>query len=143
MVVSMTLLKTRVLQALKRCHQNLAVLRESKHLPTETFDQIEDSLLKRVLEARWDSMSAIERLTIIDTLSAQVDQLYKAVDSRNSHFWPGLLSPAGKLDSYPEYYSQGGEEAMELALRGSLYSWTETPGAIDFIGGKRVIRVSA
>jgi hypothetical protein len=134
--VSVTLLKLRLLLAIKKCLQNTAVLRESGLLPKELFDQIEDSLLKSVLGANWDDRYSARCSQFVDTISSQVDKLYEAVERANSHFWPALLNPGRNLGEYPDSYSHGSVEEMQLVLKYSIDSWRESPGALELIAAK-------
>jgi hypothetical protein len=136
-IVSVTLLKLRLYLAIKDCLQKTAVLRESGSLPTELFDHIQDSLLKSVLGGKWDDSYSTQYSQLVDILSSQVDRLFEAVDGANRHFWPALLNPGRNLEARPETYSSGSVEEMQLALKYSINSWRESPGALQLIAGKR------
>ncbi len=135
--VSVTLLKIRLLLALQKCLQNMAVLRESGSLPKELFDHIQDSLLKSVLGANWDNPYSTKSSQLVDMLSLQLDKLYKAADQANKHFWPALLDPGRNLEELPESYSRGSVQEMQLVLKYSIDSWKESPGALELIAAKR------
>lgn len=135
--VSVTLLKLRLLLAIKECLQNTAVLRESGSLPTELFDHIQDSLLRSVLGEKWDDTYSAQCSQLADTLSLQVDRLCEAVERANRHFWPALLKPGRNLEARPESYSQGSVEEMQLVLKYSIDSWRENPRALELIAARR------
>jgi hypothetical protein len=134
--VSITLLKLRLLLEIKKCLQNMAVLRESGLLPTELFDHIQDSLLRSVLGTKWDDTYSAQCSQLVDILSFQVDKLYEAVERANIHFWPALLNPGRNVEECPESYSHGSVEEMQLVLKYSIDSWRESPGALELIAAK-------
>jgi hypothetical protein len=134
--VSVTLLKVRLILAIKKCLQDTAVLRESGALPAELFDHIQNSLLRSLLGGKWDHTSSAQCSHLVDTLSSQVDELYKAVKKANRHFWPALLNPDRHLKARPDAFSHGSKEEMQLVLKYSIDSWRESPGALEMIAAK-------
>lgn len=136
-VVSVTLLKIRLFLAIKECLQNTGVLRKSGSLPTEIIDHIQDELLRSVLGGKWDDKYSTQCSQLVDTLSSQVDRLYKAVKRANRHFWPALLNPEKYLEAEMEAYSYGSVEEMQLVLKNSIDSWRESPKALELIAAKR------
>jgi hypothetical protein len=132
-IVSVTLLKLRLFLAIQMCIKNTAVLRESRSLPTELFDQIEISLIRSVLGENWNNRSSAQWSELLDILSVQLDRLYRAVTRANKHFWPALVNPGVHLKARPELYSNGSVQEMQMVLGYSIDSWRESPGALEAI----------
>ena len=135
--VAAALLKTRLLLGVKEALQSSATLRESESLPSEIFNQIQDSLLSSTLQGKWDEIDFTQRSQLIDTLSSQVDKLYATAQKTNQHFWPALLNPGSHLTARPDAYSRGSMAEMQLVLQHSIDAWKESPGALEVIQGKR------
>jgi len=81
-------------------------------------------------------MSASDCVAYIEELTSQVEELYKAVNKSNKHFWKALLDPSRHLMARPEMYSSGSVEEMQLVLQYTIESWNGTPGALEVIRAK-------
>lgn len=139
--IAVTLLKLRLFLAIRKCLQNTAVLRESRLLPEELFDHIQDCLLRSVLGANWDDTYSTQWPQLVDSLSLQADKLYKAVEQANKHFWPTLLDPDRNLGELPTSYSLGSAEEIQLVLKYSIDSWRETPEALELIKARADLKL--
>ena len=131
--VAATLLKIRLLLGVKKALQSTATLSERESLPPEVLNKIQDDLLSGTLGKRWDDMTFAQRSKLVDTLSSQIDKLYKSVNKGNKHFWSGLLKPEPHLKSRPDMYEHGGADQMVLILQYNIEAWRESPGAIEYI----------
>ncbi|KAJ5733351.1 hypothetical protein N7493_002137 [Penicillium malachiteum] len=126
--VSLTLLKIKLLLDLMKIRDSTSTVG-----PKNTIPQSPLVCENRMIMGGEDQ----DRLTYIERLKGQIDQLYEKTDSANSYFWPHLLNPGHHLNDKSSAYSMGSMEEMTLALQWTYAAWTETPGAIDFIKAKR------
>ncbi|KAJ6015059.1 hypothetical protein N7540_009650 [Penicillium herquei] len=139
--VSLTLLKIKLLLDLMKIRHSTSTV--GPKVPREILNLIQTSIPQSPLVRENSSIMGGEdqdRLTCIERLKGQIDQLYEKIDSANAYFWPHLVNPGHHLGDRPEAYSMGSVEEMTLALQWTYAAWTETPGAIDFIKAKRVVR---
>lgn len=128
--VSLTLLKIRLLfdcQALK----NAALVGEK--VPQEVLDNICSQMVGNIVSQRPDIVEGKNLDPLIEDLQSQVSDVYDAVQNANKYFWPALVQPGANLTAPLAAYSRGSEEEMQLILQYLYNSWTETPGAIDYI----------
>lgn len=105
-VVPMTLLKIKLLLAVKTGSKEWEILRSSP-----IFNQMEDRVVQ-------DETGVCEKdpVQIINILKSHVNMLYQAVDNSSSQLWPALINPGRHLQARPAFYSHGSEEEMQFAL---------------------------
>ena len=128
--ISVTLLKIRILFDL-RALKNAIIIGE--RVPQEILDNICNQMVGNIVARRQDIVERKNLDLLIEDLQTQVSNLYLAVEDGNKFFWSALLRPGANLTARPASYSRGNEAEMQLVLHYSYSSWTETPGAIDYI----------
>ncbi|KAJ5621183.1 hypothetical protein N7528_005966 [Penicillium herquei] len=136
--VSLTLLKIKLLLDLMKIRDSTSTV--GPKVPREILNLIQNAIPQSPLVRENRMIMGREeqdRLTYIERLKGQIDQLYEKTDNANPYFWPHLLNPGHHLNDKPASYSMGSVEEMTLALQWTYAAWTETPGAIDFIKAKR------
>ena len=135
--IAMTLLKMRLLAELKALQASVSV---GEKVPQEILDTIREQLVGPIIARNTKLLQAVrdgESLApYIEKIDSQVNQLLRAVQSANKHFWPALLDPGTDLTTRPASYSNGTPQEMQLALRYNYQAWVETPGAIEVISAK-------
>jgi len=131
MVITVTLLKIQILLDLRALQT--ASLAIGDRVPQEILDNISSQFVDSIVGQKKDLMASNNVSSYIQELQTQVEQLYKAVEKSNQHFWPALLNPGNNLKARPEMYSAGTPQQMQLCLQHTYESWVETPGAVDVI----------
>ena len=141
-VVSVTLLKIRLLLVLQNYSEGSAVLSgikvEKRHrietgkLPREIVNHMQEYLGSAII-GNWKDKDVTQ---LIKDLNSQVNKLYKTVERANRHFWPALLKPGKHLEARPGGYSMCSVEEMQVKLPYSFYAWQESPGALEYIKEK-------
>ncbi|KAJ5707194.1 hypothetical protein N7488_006995 [Penicillium malachiteum] len=136
--ISLTLLKIKLFLDLMKIRDSTSTV--GPKVPREILNLIQNTIPESPLVRENRMIMGGEdqdRLTYIERLKGQIDQLYEKTDNANPYFWPHLLNPGHHLNDRPASYSMGSVEEMTLALQWTYAAWTETPGAIDFIKAKR------
>lgn len=108
-------------------------------VPQDALDQVKPSTILHspVIAADKEKITSEQlRVAAIDKLKKQVDILFNAINKANKHSWPALLNPGKHLTARPEACARGMVEEMQDALRLAYDTWSETPGAIEFIKAK-------
>lgn len=122
-VVSITLLKIKLLLAVRAGSKGRDILRSS-----QVFNRIENVAIQ---STTGDSQGGIAE--VIKVLKLHVNMVYQAVDDSSVHFWNALISPGRHLEARPQLYGHGSVEEMQLVLQQSYDAWKETPEAIEVI----------
>ncbi|KAG8527143.1 uncharacterized protein KY384_008572 [Bacidia gigantensis] len=130
-LVSLTLLKIKMLFAVKAAAYGIKILHENTKLPLELIYQVQSLVLHDSTRGHANSKARIE--DVEKTLVSQLSTLYKAVAKANKYFWEALLEPDNLWDEKPEYQSAGSIEETMITLKESYAAWEETPGALAFV----------
>ena len=135
--IAMTLLKIRLLADLRALQASVPV---GEKVPQEILDSIREQLVSPIVGRNTKLQQAVREgksLTpYIKKIDSQIDELFRAIQSGNKHFWPTLLDPGTNLSARPDHYSSGTPQEMQLALRYNYQAWVETPGAVEVISAK-------
>lgn len=140
LLVSLTLLKIKVLLDLERLEESESCLRECAEFPQELIDMVQQHVPQSpfVNNSRAIVKGGIVRRAMIMKLAPQVRSLLSRVRRKNPHFWPALFNSQQHLQAevslgFPPHAVLGGSLGeMQLVLRWTYDSWAETPGAIQF-----------
>ncbi|EQL00004.1 hypothetical protein G6O67_001094 [Ophiocordyceps sinensis] len=128
------LIKVRVLLDLWTIQNADLALRGAK--PQEIIDLIRGHLVGPAVRARPELLLARPDETARSTgaIKAQIQQLYRAVESRNPHFWKLLIEdPDASVLWRPNGYNLSSRDNA-LVMVGYCYAaWYETPGAMDVL----------
>ncbi|KAK6386359.1 hypothetical protein LTR65_009084 [Meristemomyces frigidus] len=121
MLVSLTLLKIRLLLELRSVQNAIAV---GGKVPQEILDHVREQMVGPVLANNRDLMKDVMNgrplAPYITMLKSQISELYDHGKQENEHMWPALLSPGNNLSARPQYTGFGSMAEMQMALRASM-----------------------
>lgn len=136
-MISMALLKIRLLFKLRWCH-NLVLLR--RRLPAELLYQIRCHLITPVVvhdrKLLHDFSNGASLVSHIKNMQNHVLAALQLVHGTNKFVWPLLLQRGPREDSNIDGYDPGTEEEAKWLLLFSYDSWAETPGALELLASK-------
>lgn len=118
--IAVTLIKIRLLKDLQAL-QNASIV--GGKVPAELLDNIRGQLVSTIVAGNKELMQEEDLCPRIQQLQLQIDQLYRAFQKENRHFWPALLNPGQHLTARPEYTSRGEISEMQVALQQSFDAW--------------------
>lgn len=136
---TLLLVKARVLLDLRAAQNVRLALHGAK--PHEIVDLIRGYLVGPVVRARPELLRAglDETARLVDTVKAQIRQLYRAVQSYSPHFWELLIEnpDAGVLRRPTGPYATRSKDEALLNVGYCYAAWYETPGAVDLLRSLR------
>ncbi|KAK5987035.1 hypothetical protein PT974_11151 [Cladobotryum mycophilum] len=138
--IAVTLIKVRVLLDLQTLQNATRAFQET--MTQEIIDTIRDQMPGSIVKSHSHLVrSTPEELSHhIETVKAQIKELYQAVTLSNPHYWPAMLNnPAATMADRPSMYSLGSKEEAYLTVGYNWPAWAETPGAIDVIRNLRKV----
>lgn len=120
-LVSITLLKIKLLLAVRAGSEGKDMLQSSPTFRAKTQDEVGQG-------ARENGIGEV-----VTILKSHVSFLYRSVDRANWGMWHGLLSPGRNLDARPSVYTHGSFQEMQMVLKQTFDAWNECPGAIGIL----------
>lgn len=120
-LVSITLLKVRLLVAVREGSEGKEMLRSSPTFQAKFRGETGQSAPENGIDQ------------VVTTLKSQVKFLYRAVSRANGGMWHALLSPGRHLDARPSVYTHGSMHQMQMVLKQNYDAWHESPGAIEIL----------
>lgn len=137
-ITALILLKIKLLQD----NTNIRLVRTvfaaaTTQLPQELRDDIETYVVRSPLSTQLHKQSSIELLAMETKLVRHIKLLGARLNEANASVIFGLLRPDEWLGKYPEAYSPGSPEEMQLVLDYSYQAWWQTEGALELLENSR------